>query len=250
MKESEESWKTWASSIIGGDRSGNLERSVNLLSYTKCVISLSLKCALGTVAPSNLSHVFVSILQFPYRCCVCAAPRLYILVHFNILLLDEGGFCQMQVAIMDHKLTTLLSTIAFRFEEDVQKLFIEVLKFHAIHVCMITKMQEQLADSFEDSRTILESLKPPRRSCRLSTLPSTSTHIETRDNDNLDGSFSEPLGKTDKEVDYVLESEAEASGEECREPIAPQTKLVCTMLFMVVHCNSELVFFKFFFTMH
>ena len=48
----------------------------------------------------------------------------------------------MQVAIMNHKLTNLLSVIALLSEEDVQKLFIEVSKFPTIHVCMITKMQE------------------------------------------------------------------------------------------------------------
>ena len=84
----------------------------------------------------------------------------------------------MRVAIMDHKLTALLSAIASLSKEDVEKLFIEVFQFLEIHACVITKMQELLADAFEDSRTILESLKPPRRNCRLSTLPSISTHIE------------------------------------------------------------------------
>ena len=92
---------------------------------------------------------------------------------------------------MDHKLTTLLSAIASLLEEDVQKLIIEVSKFPAIHACLITKMQELLDDTFEDSRTISESLKPPRRRCRLSTLPSTSTHIEAQDSSKEDGSCNE-----------------------------------------------------------
>ena len=136
----------------------------------------------------------------------------------------------MRVAIMDHKLTTLVPAIASLSEEDVQKLFIEVFQFLAIHACMITKMEELLADTFEDSRTISESLKPPRRSCKLSTLPSTSTHIEARYSSNEDGSCSEGFEKTDKDADYVLESETEASKEECREPIAPVAKLVSIML--------------------
>ena len=123
---------------------------------------------------------------------------------------------------MDHKLTTLLSAIASLSEEDVQKLCIEVSKFPAIHACMITKMQELLADTFEDSKTISESLKPPRRSCRLSTLPSTSTHIEAQDSSKEDGSCNERFEKIDKDAYYVLESETEASEEECKEPIAPQ----------------------------
>jgi hypothetical protein len=132
----------------------------------------------------------------------------------------------MHFLIMDNKLTTLLSAIALLSEEDVQKLFIEVSKFLTIHACMITKMQELLVDSFEDSRTISESLKPPRRSYRLSTLPSTSTHIEARDSSNSSGLHSEPLEKTDKDADYILESEAETSEDECRKPIAPQARLV------------------------
>ena len=72
---------------------------------------------------------------------------------------------------------------------------------------MITKMQELLANSFEDCRTISESLKPPRRGCRLPMLPSTSTKIKARDSSNSNGSCSEPLEKIDKDVDYVLESE-------------------------------------------
>ena len=74
----------------------------------------------------------------------------------------------MRVAIMDFKLITLFSEIASLSDEDVQKLFIEVFQFPAIYACMITKMQELLADTIEDSKTISESLKPPRRSCRLS----------------------------------------------------------------------------------
>ena len=151
---------------------------------------------------------------------------------------------------MDHKLTTLLNAIASLSEEDVQKLFIEVSQFPAIHACMITKMQELLADTFEDSKTISESLKPPRRSCRLSTLLSTSTHIEARDSNKEDGSCSEQLEKIDKDVNYVLESETEASEEECREPIAPQAKLVSIMLSMAVHHSFVFAFSKFFFTMH
>lgn len=81
---------------------------------------------------------------------------------------------------------------------------------------MITKMQELLADSFKDFKTISESLKPPRRSCRLSTLPSTSSYIEARDSSNSDSSCSVSLEKTDKDADDVLESETEASEEQCR----------------------------------
>ena len=106
---------------------------------------------------------------------------------------------------MDHKLTTLLNAIASLSEEDVQKLFIEVSQFPAINACMLTKVQELLADTFEDSRTISKSLKPPRRSCRLSTLPSTSTHIETRDSSEEDGSCNERFEKSKKDADYVLE---------------------------------------------
>ena len=132
------------------------------------------------------------------------------------------------------QLTTLFSEIASLSDEDVQKLFIEVSQFPAIHACMVTKMQELLADTFENSRTISESLKPPRRSCRLSTLPSTSTHIEARDSSKEDGSYSERLEKTDKDANYVLESETEASEEECKEPIVPQARLVSIMLSMAV----------------
>lgn len=145
----------------------------------------------------------------------------------------------MQFFIMDNKLTTLLSAIALLSKEDVQKLFIEVSKFPAIHACMINKMEELLVDSFENSRTISESLKPPRRSCRLSTLPSTSTHVEARDSSNSSGSRSEPLEKTDKDADYVVDSEAEASEEESREPIAPQARLVSIMISMAVHNVSK-----------
>lgn len=152
--------------------------------------------------------------------------------------------------IMDNKLTTLLSAIALLSEEDVQKLFIEVSKFPAIHACLIIKMQELLVDSFEDSRTISESLKPPRRSCRLSKLPSTSTHIEVGESSNSSGSRSEPLEKTDKDTDYILESEAEASEEECRESIAPQARLVNIVLSMAAHCSYELAFSKLCFNMH
>ena len=140
--------------------------SENDKKHHMATISLSLKYALGTIAPSNLSHVFVSLLQFPCRSSTCAVPRLCILAYFNILLLDYDGFCQMRVAIMDFKLTTLLSEIASLSDEDVQKLFIEVSQFPAIYACMITKMQELLANTFEDSRTISESLKPSRRNCR------------------------------------------------------------------------------------
>lgn len=93
----------------------------------------ALKYAVEIIAPSNLLHVSVSILQFPNCIRICAAPQLCILVYFNILLFDEGSFCQMQVAIMVHKLTTLLSAIALLSEEDVRKFFIEVSKFSAIH---------------------------------------------------------------------------------------------------------------------
>jgi len=70
-------------------------------------------------------------------------------------------------------------------------------------------------------------------------LPSTSTHIEAWDSSNSSGSRSEPLEKTDKDADYVLESEAEESEEECREPIAPQARLVSIMLSMAVHNVSK-----------
>ena len=61
---------------------------------------------------------------------------------------------------------------------------------------------------------------------------------------------NERFEKTDKDVDYVLESETETSEEECRELIAPQAKLVSIMLSMAVHCSFVFVFSKFFFTMH
>lgn len=66
---------------------------------------------------------------------------------------------------MDHKLTTLLSTIASLSEEDVQKLFIEVSKFPAIHACLITRdsskedgsCNERFEKTDKDAYYVLES---------------------------------------------------------------------------------------------
>ena len=72
---------------------------------------------------------------------------------------------------------------------------------------MLAKMQELLANTFEDSRTTISNfLQPPRRSSRLSTLSSILTQIEARESSKKDGMSSEHLDKYDNDVDYVLES--------------------------------------------
>ena len=93
------------------------------------------------------------------------------------------------------ELPTLLSVIATLCKEDVKTLFVEVSQFPAINACMIGKMQELLANTFQDSKTISDSLKLPRRRSRLSTLPSISTQIKARQRSNEDGMSSERIEK-------------------------------------------------------
>ena len=83
---------------------------------------------------------------------------------------------------MENKLKNLLSGIATLCLDNVKTLFLEDLQFPAINASMLAKMQELLSNTFEDSRTtIFDSLQPPRKSSRLSTLPSISTQIEAID---------------------------------------------------------------------
>lgn len=92
--------------------------------------------------------------------------------------------------IIEYKLTSLLSGIAILYIEDVKIMF-DVVQFPAIYICMLAKMQEILTNTFKDFRTISNSLKPPRRSSNLSTLPSISTQIEARESGKEDGLSNE-----------------------------------------------------------
>ena len=94
---------------------------------------------------------------------------------------------------MDYKLITLLGGIATLCEEVVKTLFVEVSQFFAINVYMLAKMQELLANTFEDFKTIFDFLESPRRHLKLTTLSSTSTQIEARESNKKDGLFSERL---------------------------------------------------------
>ena len=121
---------------------------------------------------------------------------------------------------MENKLKNLLSEIATLSEENVKTLFLEVSQFPAINASLLAKMQELLANTFEDARTTTtDSLQPPRRSARLSTKQSISTQIEE------DGVSSEHVDKIDNDVDYTLESsEEEEEEEEHIKPFATQAK--------------------------
>ena len=74
---------------------------------------------------------------------------------------------------------------------------------------MLGKMQELLANTFKDSRTISDSLEPPRRSSRLSILSSISMQIDARESNKEDDLSSERIEKEDNDVDYALESQTE-----------------------------------------
>ena len=96
---------------------------------------------------------------------------------------------------MESNLTSLFSLIAILSEEDVKTLFVEVSQFPAINTCTLGKMQELLANTFEDSRIISDSLKLPKRSSRLFTLPSILMQIKTRASSNENGIESEGMEK-------------------------------------------------------
>jgi hypothetical protein len=131
---------------------------------------------------------------------------------------------------MEIKLKNLLREIATLSDEDVKTLFLEIHKFPAINSSLLAKMQDLLANTFEDARTtVSDSLQPPRRSVRLSTKPLVSTHIEENESSKEDGVSSEH--KIDKDIDYSVESssseEEEEEGENHHQkPIATQGKPV------------------------
>jgi hypothetical protein len=56
---------------------------------------------------------------------------------------------------MENKLNNLLSEIATMSKEDVKTLFLEVSQFPAINAYLLAKMQELLANTFEDVRATL-----------------------------------------------------------------------------------------------
>src|ERR1700737_3381295 len=109
---------------------------------------------------------------------------------------------------MEIKLKKLLREIAALSDEDVKTLFLEVHKFPAINSSLLAKMQDLLANTFEDARTtVSDSLQPPRRNARLSTKPLVSTHIEKRESKKENGVSSEH--KIDKDIDYRVKSSSE-----------------------------------------
>ena len=129
---------------------------------------------------------------------------------------------------MEIKLKNLLREIATLSDEDVKTLFLEVHKFPAINSSLLAKMQDLLANTFEDARTTVpDSLQPPRRSARLSTKSLLSTHIEENESSKEDDVSSEH--KIDKDIDYSVES-AEEEEEDHRKPIATQGKPVSNLI--------------------
>ena len=94
-------------------------------------------------------------------------------------------------------------------------------------------MQELLANTFEDVRTITtNSLQLPRRSVRLSTKPSISTQIEARESSKENDVSSEYVDKINNDVDYTLESSSEKE-EEHKKPFAIQAKPVSNRILML-----------------
>jgi hypothetical protein len=132
---------------------------------------------------------------------------------------------------MEIKLKNLLREITTLSDEDVKTLFLEVHKFPAINSFLLAKMQDLLANTFEDARTtVSDSLQPPMRSARLSTKPLVSTHIEERESSKEDGVSSEH--KIDKDIDYSVESSSslEEEEEDHQKPIATQGKPVSNLI--------------------
>ena len=108
---------------------------------------------------------------------------------------------------MESKLKNLLSEITTLSEEDVKTLFLEVSQLPAINASLLAKIQELLANTFEDAKTTTTNfLQPPRRSARLSIKISISTQIEAIESSKKDGVSSEHVDKIDNNVDYTLES--------------------------------------------
>lgn len=139
---------------------------------------------------------------------------------------------------MEIKLQNLLREIATLSDEDVKTLFLEVHKFPAINSSLLAKMQDLLANTFEDARTtVSDSLQPPRRSARLSTQPLISTGIEESESSKEDDVSSGH--KVDKDIDYSVES-ADEEEEDHRKPIATQSKLV-SLLNSVAACITLII---------
>lgn len=141
---------------------------------------------------------------------------------------------------MEIKLQNLLREIATLSDEDVKTLFLEVHKFPAINSSLLAKMQDLLANTFEDARTtVSDSLQPPRRSARLSTQPLISTGIEESESSKEDDVSSGH--KVDKDIDYSVESaDEEEEEEDHRKPIATQSKLV-SLLNSVAACITLII---------
>ena len=142
---------------------------------------------------------------------------------------------------MEIKLQNLLREIATLSDEDVKTLFLEVHKFPAINSSLLAKMQDLLANTFEDARTtVSDSLQPPRRSARLSTQPLISTGIEESESSKEDDVSSGH--KVDKDIDYIIElaDEEEEEEEDHRKPIATQSKLV-SLLNSVAACITLII---------
>ena len=124
---------------------------------------------------------------------------------------------------MEIKLKQLFREIAALSDEDVKTLFLEVHKFSAINSSLLAKMQDLLANTFEDARTtVSDSLQPPKRSARLSTKSLLSAHIKERESSKEDDVSSEY--KIDKDIDYSVEEE------DHRKSIATQGKRVSNLI--------------------
>lgn len=141
---------------------------------------------------------------------------------------------------MEIKLQNLLREIATLSDEDVKTLFLEVHKFPAINSSLLAKMQDLLANTFEDARTtVSDSLQPPRRSARLSTQPLISTGIEESESSKEDDVSSGH--KVDKDIDYIIElADEEEEEEDHRKPIATQSRLV-SLLNSVAACITLII---------
>ena len=125
---------------------------------------------------------------------------------------------------MENKLQNLLSEIAAVSDEDVKTLFLKVSKFPAINASLLAKMQDMLANTFEDAKTTISgSLQPPKRSVRLSTKPLILTHAEEMESRKEDGVSSEHVHKIDNDINYSVESETEdEEKEDHRKPLQPK----------------------------